>query len=122
GSYYVEYLTDQLVEKAWKLIEEVEQLGGMAKAIEAGIPKMRIEEAAAKKQARIDSGKDIIVGVNRYQVNEKQDFDVRDVDNDAVRKEQIERLRKLKAERNDSAVKEALEKLTLAAGDRSGNL
>ena len=122
GSYYVEYLTDQLVDKAWKLIEEVEQLGGMAKAIEAGIPKMRIEEAAARKQARIDSGKDIIVGVNRYQVDEKQEFDVREVDNDAVRKAQIERLRKLKAERNNSAVKEALGKLTMAAGDGSGNL
>jgi methylmalonyl-CoA mutase len=122
GSYYVEYLTDQLVHKAWKLIQEVEDLGGMAKAIEEGIPKMRIEEAAAKKQARIDSGKDIIVGVNRYQVEEKQEFDVREVDNDAVRKAQVERLQQLKAERNDSEVKQALSKLTLAAGDEKQNL
>jgi len=122
GSYYLEYLTDQLVTKAWKLIQEVEDLGGMAKAIEAGIPKMRIEEAAARKQARIDSGKDIIVGVNRYQVDEKQDFDVREVDNDAVRKAQVERLRHLKAERNDSEVEEALNQLTQAAEDKGKNL
>lgn len=122
GSYYLEYLTDQLVTKAWKLIQEVEDLGGMAKAIEAGIPKMRIEEAAARKQARIDSGKDIIVGVNRYQVDEKQDFDVREVDNDAVRKAQVERLRHLKAERNNSEVEEALNQLTQAAEDKSKNL
>lgn len=121
GSYYVEYLTDQLVKKAWNLIEEVEELGGMAKAIEAGIPKMRIEEAAAKKQARIDSGKDIIVGVNRYQVDEKQEFEVREVDNDAVREAQIERLGRLKAERNHSEVEEALAKLTHAA-QGNGNL
>lgn len=122
GSYYLEYLTDQLVTKAWKLIQEVEDLGGMAKAIEAGIPKMRIEEAAARKQARIDSGKDIIVGVNRYQVDEKQDFDVREVDNDAVRRAQVERLRHLKAERNNSEVEEALNQLTQAAEDKGKNL
>lgn len=121
GSYYVEYLTDQLVTKAWKLIEEVEELGGMAKAIEAGIPKMRIEEAAARKQARIDSGKDVIVGMNRYRVDEKQEFDVREVDNDAVRKSQIERLQRLKTERNNSEVQEALNKLTAAASG-NGNL
>lgn len=122
GSYYVEYLTHQLADKAWRLIQEVEDLGGMAKAIEAGIPKMRIEEAAAKKQARIDSGKDIIVGVNRYQVDEKEEFDVREVDNNAVRKAQVERLRRLKADRNDLEVKEALSKLTEAAGDETQNL
>lgn len=122
GSYYLEYLTDQLVAKAWKLIREVEDLGGMAKAIEAGIPKLRIEEAAARKQARIDSSRDIIVGVNRYQVDEKQEFDVREVDNDAVRKAQVERLRHLKAERNNSEVEEALNQLTQAAKDESKNL
>ncbi len=122
GSYYVEYLTGQLVDKAWKLIQEVEDLGGMAKAIEAGIPKMRIEEAAARKQARIDSKKDIIVGVNRYQVDEEQAFDVREVDHDAVRKTQIKRLQQLKAERNGSEVEEALRQLTVAAGDEKTNL
>lgn len=121
GSYYVEYLTDQLVDKAWKLIEEVEELGGMAKAIEAGIPKMRIEEAAARKQARIDSGKDVIVGMNRYQVDERQEFDVREVDNDAVRKSQVSKLQVMKAERNGSEVEEALDKLTAAARGE-GNL
>src|SRR5690606_9196674 len=85
GSYYVEYLTEQLVEKAWKLIEEVEKLGGMAKAIETGLPKMRIEEAAAKRQARIDSANEIIVGVNRYQTEEKHDIEIREVDNTVVR-------------------------------------
>src|SRR6187431_2300850 len=100
GSYYVESLTTQLVESAWGLIEEVEKLGGMTKAIESGIPKMRIEQAAAAKQARIESKKDIIVGVNKYQVDEKPDFDILEIDNSAVRQEQIERLTKLKAERN----------------------
>jgi len=122
GSYYIEYLTDQLVDKAWALIEEVEELGGMAKAIEAGIPKMRIEEAAAKKQARIDSGKDVIVGVNRYQVDTEEDFDVREVDNDAVRTSQIKRLRRLKAERNNQDVTASLEKITESAKSGKGNL
>ncbi|MCH7397642.1 methylmalonyl-CoA mutase [Belliella sp. DSM 107340] len=122
GSYYVEYLTDQLVKKAWALIEEVEGLGGMAKAIEAGIPKMRIEEAAARKQARIDSGKDVIVGVNRYQTSEKSDFEIREVDNDSVRKSQIERLDKLKAERNTEEVKAALKAITDSAKSEKGNL
>ncbi len=122
GSYYVEYLTDQLVERAWKLIEEVEELGGMAKAIEAGIPKMRIEEAAARKQARIDSGKDIIVGVNRYQVDTEEEFDIREVDNNAVRDAQIKRLQQLKAERNNAEVEEALASLTAAAKSGEGNL
>ena len=90
GSYYVEYLTEQILEKAWTLIEEVEELGGMTKAIEAGIPKMRIEEAAAKKQARIDSGQDIIVGVNAYKLDKQDPIDILDVDNAAVRISQIE--------------------------------
>ncbi|MCL6259485.1 methylmalonyl-CoA mutase [Aquiflexum sp. TKW24L] len=122
GSHYVEYLTDQLVEKAWGLIMEVEQLGGMAKAIEAGIPKMRIEEAAARKQARIDSGKDVIVGVNRYQNEDIADFDIREVDNDAVRLSQIERLNKLKKERNSEEVEITLAAITQCAKTGEGNL
>jgi methylmalonyl-CoA mutase len=122
GSYYVEYLTEQLVKKAWTLIEEVETLGGMTRAIESGIPKMRIEEAAAAKQARIDSGRDIIVGVNRYQTDELPDFDILEVDNTAVIKEQIERLEKLKRERNPDSVKAALAGLEQAARDGNGNL
>ncbi|MEO7989091.1 MAG: methylmalonyl-CoA mutase [Chryseolinea sp.] len=115
GSYYVESLTSQLIEKAWDLIEEVEKLGGMTKAIESGIPKMRIEQAAVAKQARIDSGRDVIVGVNKYQTTEKPDFEIREVDNTAVRNEQIERLTKLKAERNATEVEAALNTLTEAA-------
>jgi methylmalonyl-CoA mutase len=122
GSYYVEFLTDQLVRKAWKLIQEVEELGGMAKAIETGIPKMRIEEAAAKKQARIDSGKDILVGVNKYQVHEKTDFDVLEVDNAAVRMGQIERIKQLKSERDNFAVQQALDHLSSIAASGDGNL
>ncbi|MFD2202173.1 methylmalonyl-CoA mutase [Shivajiella indica] len=122
GSYYVEYLTDQLAEKSWELIQEVEEVGGMAKAIEAGIPKMRIEEAAARKQARIDSGKDIIVGVNRYQTEEEVQFDTLEVDNNAVRIAQIDRLRKLKAERNQAEVDSALDLITEAARSGKGNL
>lgn len=122
GSYYVEYLTEQIAQKAWALIEEVEKLGGMTKAIEAGIPKMRIEEAAARKQARIDSGKDIIVGVNAYQTNEKTNIDILEVDNTKVRTQQIERLDKLKAERDPSAVEQALNALTEAAQSGKGNL
>jgi methylmalonyl-CoA mutase len=122
GSHYVEYLTDQLVEKAWGLIMEVEQLGGMAKAIEAGIPKMRIEEAAARKQARIDSSKDVIVGVNRYQNEDKAQFEIREVDNDAVRLSQIERLNKLKKERNSEEVEITLAAITQCAKTGEGNL
>jgi len=122
GSYYVEYLTDQLVKRAWELIEEVEQLGGMAKAIEAGVPKMRIEEAAARKQARIDSGKDVIVGVNRYQAVKDNEFDIMEVDNDSVRNSQLERLAKLKSERNREEVELALRKITDAAKSGKGNL
>ncbi|MBL7873958.1 MAG: methylmalonyl-CoA mutase [Cyclobacteriaceae bacterium] len=121
GSYYLEYLTEELVNKAWDLIEEVEELGGMTRAIESGIPKMRIEEAAAAKQARIDSGVDIIVGVNRYQTNEVSDFEILEVDNSAVREEQIEKLTKLKRERNQKEVDTSLHALEQAAqGD--GNL
>ncbi|WP_288373751.1 methylmalonyl-CoA mutase [uncultured Algoriphagus sp.] len=122
GSLYVEYLTDQLVEKAWKLIEEVESLGGMAKAIEAGVPKLRIEEAAAKKQARIDSGQDIIVGVNRYQIDEESTIELLEVDNQAVRESQIKRLEQVKSSRNEAKVLESLDRITEAAKSKSGNL
>lgn len=122
GSYYVEYLTKELAKKAWALIEEVEELGGMAKAIETGLPKMRIEEAAARKQARIDSGKDIIVGVNKFTIETATELEVRDVDNQAVRNSQIERLNKIKAERNQEEVTKALEALTKAAQTGEGNL
>lgn len=122
GSYYVETLTHELAHKASELIEEVEKLGGMAKAIETGIPKMRIEEAAARKQARIDGGKDIIVGVNLYQTNEKTNIDILDVDNAKVRTQQLERLAKLKAERNPQEVESALAALTEAAKTGKGNL
>jgi methylmalonyl-CoA mutase len=122
GSYYVEYLTEQLANKAWALIEEVENLGGMTKAIESGIPKMRIEEAAAAKQARIDSGKDVIVGMNKYPTDEKPDFEILDIDNTAVRIEQIERLEKLKRERNKVDVETSLLALEQAAASEKGNL
>ncbi|MDL5048843.1 methylmalonyl-CoA mutase [Oscillatoria amoena NRMC-F 0135] len=122
GSYYVESLTDSLVRKAWALIDEVEQLGGMTKAIESGVPKMRIEQAAAAKQARIDSGKEILIGVNKYQTDEPADFSILEVDNAAVRSGQVERLRQLKAERNSAEVEAALEALTLAAASKTGNL
>ena len=122
GSYQVEKLTDEIAEKAWKLIEEVEELGGMTKAIEKGIPKMRIEEAAAKKQARIDSGKDIIVGVNKFQLEEEDEIAILEVDNDAVRKSQIQRLQELKNNRNSSLVVESLKKLTESAKTGEGNL
>lgn len=122
GSYYVETLTAELTEQAWKLIEEVESLGGMTKAIESGVPKMRIEQAAAAKQARIDSGRDVIVGMNKYLSTEKPDFDILEVDNTAVRLEQIERLNKLKAERNTKEVDEVLAAITKAASSGEGNL
>jgi methylmalonyl-CoA mutase len=122
GSYYVESLTARLVDQAWKLIEEVEALGGMTKAIESGVPKMRIEQAAASKQARIDSGRDVIVGVNKYKVLETPDFDVLEVDNSSVRQEQIERLIKLKADRNQHDVDTALARLTRAAAEGNENL
>ncbi|HTH57061.1 MAG TPA: methylmalonyl-CoA mutase [Cyclobacteriaceae bacterium] len=115
GSFYVEYLTEQLAEKAWALIEEVEDLGGMTKAIERGLPKLRIEEAAAAKQARIDAGDEVIVGVNKYLTDEKPDFEILEVDNAAVRKEQIERLEKLKQERDNDEVQKALTAIGEAA-------
>lgn len=120
GSYYVEYLTKELAEKAWTLIEEVEQMGGMTKAIEAGLPKMRIEEAAARKQARIDSGKDIIVGVNKFKPESEKALDILEVDNQAVRESQIARLNRLKAERDPEKVKEALEAITEACSQQGG--
>jgi methylmalonyl-CoA mutase len=122
GSYYVEYLTEQLAQKAWALIEEVEALGGMAKAIETGVPKMRIEEAAARKQARIDGGKDIIVGVNEYKTDEHSNIEILDVDNAKVRIQQVERLQKLRAERDNEKVSAALNALTEAAQSGKGNL
>lgn len=122
GSYYVETLTNELVEKAWELIQEVEELGGMAKAIETGIPKMRIEEAAAKKQARIDSAKDIIVGVNRYQHTSDDEIDILEVDNAKVRESQIARLNKLRAERNEQEVQNNLARLTRAAETGEENI
>ncbi len=122
GSYYVEKLTQELADEAWKLIEEVEELGGMAKAIETGIPKMRIEEAAARKQARIDAGKDIIVGVNRYQLEKEAPIDILEVDNTKVRHSQIQRLNAMKAERNQQKVDELLAKLEDAARSGEGNL
>ena len=118
GSYYVESLTHELADRAWALIQEVEELGGMAKAIETGLPKLRIEEAAARKQARIDSGKEIIVGVNKYQTTEKTEVEVLDIDNDAVRESQIARLKTIRASRDNVAVKVALAALTEAAGVR----
>lgn len=122
GSYYVEYLTQEIAKKAWKLIEEVEELGGMAKAIETGVPKMRIEEAAARKQARIDSGQDILVGVNKFQTSEKSDIEILEVDNTAVRISQIARLKKLKAERNQELVDAKLKALSNCAKTGQGNL
>lgn len=122
GSFYIESLTAQLADKAWKLIEEVESLGGMTRAIESGIPKMRIEQAAAEKQARIDSGKDIIVGVNKYRINEKPDFEIREVDNTAVREEQIRRIEEVKASRDEAAVQAALKSLEETAASQTGNL
>lgn len=122
GSYYVERLTHDIAHKAWTLIQEVEELGGMANAIETGIPKMRIEEAAARKQARIDAGKDIIVGVNQYQTDEKTNIEILEVDNTKVRSQQLERLKKLRAERDNAKVQEALQALTEAAKTGKGNL
>jgi methylmalonyl-CoA mutase len=122
GSYYVEYLTDQIAKKAWSLIEEVEELGGMAKAIENGLPKMRIEEAAARKQARIDSGIDQIVGVNVFQFQEDTDIELLEVDNSAVRQSQIDRITEVKSKRNEKVVKKSLSILTECAKSGKGNL
>ena len=122
GSYYVESLTLEIAKKAWALIEEVEELGGMTKAIEAGIPKLRIEEAAARKQARIDSSQDIIVGVNKYRLEKEDPLHILDVDNDMVRKQQIERLEQIKATRDNAKVAACLAKLTESAKNGSENL
>jgi len=122
GSYYVEHLTHEIAHKAWKLIQEVEELGGMSKAIETGVPKMRIEEAAARKQARIDSCKDTIVGINKYRLEKEDPIEILDVDNTAVRESQIRRLQKLRAERNEAEVKAALEAITRCVETKQGNL
>lgn len=122
GSHYVEKLTEEIAHKAWKLIQEVEELGGMAKAIETGIPKMRIEEAAARKQARIDSGKDQIIGVNAYRLEKEAAIETLEVDNTAVRESQIKRLDKMRASRDEEKVQQALAKLSKACSTGEGNL
>jgi len=122
GSFYVEKLTEEITEKAWKLIEEIEDLGGMTKAIEAGIPKMRIEEASAKKQARIDSETDVIVGVNKYRLEKEDELVTLEVDNQTVRKQQVARLEKIRSERNEEKVQQCLDNLKKAAKAENGNL
>jgi methylmalonyl-CoA mutase len=122
GSYYVEKLTDELVKRAWTHIEEIENLGGMAKAIETGLPKMRIEEAAARRQAQIDSGKETIIGVNRFRLEKEEAIDILDIDNTAVRVKQIEKLAKLKSGRDEARVAEALASLTKGAETGESNL
>src|SRR5690625_2586063 len=122
GSYYVEKLTDELMEKAWDLIEEIEELGGMAKAIETGLPKLKIEEAAAKRQAQIDSKAEIIVGMNKNQLDEEEPIDILDIDNTLVRNKQIERINEVKAKRDETQVKRTLERLTEAARTGKENL
>jgi methylmalonyl-CoA mutase len=121
GSYYVERLTHELAHRGWRLIEEVEELGGMTKAIEVGLPKMRIEEAAARKQARIDAGKDTIVGVNKFRLEKEDPIDILEVDNTAVLEAQMKRLAQLRAERDEKEVHEAIEKITREAAG-TGNL
>ncbi|MDZ7743230.1 MAG: methylmalonyl-CoA mutase [Bacteroidota bacterium] len=122
GSYYVEYLTHQIAQRAWEHIQEIEKLGGMAKAIETGLPKMRIEEASARKQARIDSNKDTIVGINKYRLEKEDPIETLEVDNPAVRQSQIKRLEKLKTERNNEEVQQALDAITEACRTGEGNL
>jgi len=122
GSYYVEYLTQEIAKKSWKLIEEVEELGGMAKAIETGVPKLRIEEASARKQARLDSCQDILVGVNKFKTTEKSNIEILEVDNTVVRDSQIERLNKLKANRNQAVVDANIAALSKCAETGKGNL
>ncbi len=122
GSYYVESLTHEIAHKAWQLIQEVEDLGGMAKAIETGIPKMRIEEASARKQARIDSGNDKIIGVNLYKLEKEAPMEILEVDNTAVRESQIRRLEQVKASRDNEVVKKSLDALTRSAESGEGNL
>ncbi|HOQ81343.1 MAG TPA: methylmalonyl-CoA mutase family protein, partial [Candidatus Cloacimonadota bacterium] len=122
GSWYVESLTNSLLNRAWQHITEVEELGGMAKAIETGLPKMRIEEAAARTQARIDSGKEAIIGVNKYRLEKEEAIDILEVDNSAVREAQLRRLADLKKNRDQKAVDKALEAITKAAESKDGNL
>mgnify|MGYP001496391549 FL=1 len=122
GSYYVESLTNELVHKAWAHIQEIQNLGGMAKAIETGLPKMRIEEAAARTQARIDSGNQTIIGVNKYRLEKEDPIDILDVDNTEVRRQQIERLNDLKSKRDNAAVQKALEAITECVRTKKGNL
>jgi methylmalonyl-CoA mutase len=122
GSFYVESLTNEIAQNAWKLIEEVEELGGMTKAIETGVPKLRIEEAAARKQARIDSNQDIIVGVNKYRLEKEDPLQILDVDNQMVRRQQLEQLERIKATRDTEKAQLSLEKLTLCAQTGEGNL
>lgn len=122
GSYYVESLTQELLRKGWELIREIENMGGMAKAIETGLPKMRIEEAAARTQARIDSGAQIIVGVNKYRLEKEAPIDILEIDNTAVRLEQIERLNELRGKRDNEAVKQTLDEITECVRTKKGNL
>jgi methylmalonyl-CoA mutase len=122
GSYYVEALTGALARRAWQHIQEVESLGGMAKAIETGLPKMRIEEAAARRQAHIDSGKEAIIGVNKYRLAKEEPLEILEIDNTAVRTAQINRLAKLRKERDEAKVRAALNAITKAAETGKGNL
>ena len=122
GSYYLESLTSELVAEARKLIDEVEEMGGMTRAVESGMPKMRIEEASALRQARIDRGEEVIVGVNRYQLEEEPPVDILNIDNTAVRESQISRLQQVRSSRDEGACKQALDALTRAAGEENGNL
>lgn len=121
GSYYVESLTNSIASEAWKIIQEVEELGGMTKAVESGMPKLRIEEAAARKQARVDRGEEVVVGVNKYQTDEEEEFDILDIDNAKVRESQVARLERVRKERDDAVCRASLDALEKgAAGD--GNL
>ncbi len=122
GSYYVEHLTQSVADEAWKLIQEVEGMGGMTKAVEAGMPKLRIEEASARRQARIDRGEEVIVGVNKYRPDTTEKVDILDIDNTAVRESQIARLKRVRASRDEAACRKALDALTAAAKSESGNL
>ena len=122
GSYYIETLTDQLVKSALKLINEVEELGGMTKAVESGMPKLSIEKAAALRQARVDRGEEVIVGVNKFELTEEPDVDVFDIDNTAVRDSQIKKLDKIREERDNILCQNALDALTESASTRQGNL
>jgi methylmalonyl-CoA mutase len=122
GSYYVEHLTQSVANEAWKLIQEVEAMGGMTKAVEAGMPKLRIEEASARRQARIDRGEEVIVGVNKYRPETSEKVDILDIDNTAVRDQQVARLKKIRASRDEQACRKALDALTAAAKNNQGNL